>query len=720
MLDVVLNVLEKRGLPSPSHLASKILELIDRAESEPDVLQSLIQCDPVLTAKIIRAGNEPGGSKDRSVSTLPQAIRTLGMMKIQSAILTFSLTPFEEQELDPFTFDYKLHWRHALTTAVAARDLVGDEPTLRDEAYVAGLLQDIGVLALQRAIPERYDAVLQQVGDSMDELWIIERAELGTDHTEVANALLQKWSFPSILRCPIAAHHKPDRMDGGDPVEHRLARVLRVAAQVAKVFCSTHDASAVVRLHELAQSTLDMSDSALQALLTRIDPEIRKALKLMDLDVEESVSYEDLMRRANDQLAALTLQLGGALSTVEERLETTDRAARSLRVERFAAEAASRAKAEFLANMSHEIRTPLNGVVGTTELLAKTDLGKEQRDLVQIIRSSADTLLVIINDILDFSRIEAGKLTIERTPFDLEAVVEEVVQMLAAQAEEKRLGFGARYAANAPRRLVGDSVRVRQVLLNLASNAIKFTSEGRVAIAIGCDERGETEARIRLEVEDTGIGIEPDAVERIFEKFTQADASTHRRFGGTGLGLAITKQLVELMGGSVEVESYVGEGSTFRVHLPLPLDKAESAKAASGGTGADEEKPARFTARVLLAEDNLVNQKVAVRMLEKLGCRVDVAANGREAVEMHARASYDLVIMDCQMPEMDGFEATAEIRRRKGDWTRVPIIAMTANALQGDRERCLAAGMDDYVSKPTTLGALRKLLERWCNEEGSP
>ncbi len=717
MLTQVLNVLEKSGLPSASGLAATVIELIDRAEPDIQALQWLIECDPVLTAKIIRAANQPGGSKVRSVSTLPQAIRTLGMMNIQSAILTFSLAPLGEAGPEPHAFDYKLHWRHALTTAVAARDLVGDEPTLRDEAYVAGLLQDIGVLALQRAIPDRYREVLRRLGQSTQELWILERAELGTDHMEVANALLQKWRFPSILTCPISAHHQPEIMDKGDPVERRLTRVLRVAAQVGKVFCFSNDASALVRLHELASQMLGISDSALQALLNRIDPQIRAALKRTDLDVESSVSYGDLMRRANNQLASLALQLGGALSTAEQRLEKTDRAARVLRVQRHAAEEASRAKAAFLANMSHEIRTPLNGVIAAGELLASTGLDAEQRDLIQLIQSSADTLHRIINDILDFSKIEAGRLSIEQTPLDLEVVVGETVRILAAKAAEKGLELSARYAANAPRRLIGDPTRIRQVLLNLLSNAVKFTSEGHVAISVGCDGKNETDAQMRIEVEDTGIGIEQDARDRIFEEFTQADASTSRRFGGTGLGLAITKQLVELMGGSIELESYAGEGSIFRVRLPLPFDKSVAER--PRGDGAAEAKPPLIAARVLLAEDNVVNQKVAIRMLEKLGCQVDVASNGREVVEMQAGGGYDVVVMDCQMPEMDGFEATAEIRRREGGEARTPIIAMTANALQGDRERCLDAGMDDYISKPATLATLRDVLLRWCETQPS-
>ncbi len=263
-----------------------VIEVIDRTEPDMRALQGLIECDPVLTAKIIRAANAPTGSKTRSVSTLPQAIRTLGMMNIQRAILTFSLAPLGTESGDPSRFDYGLHWRHALTTAVAARDLVGDEPTLRDEAYVAGLVQDIGVLALQRAIPDQYQKVLRQLSESTQELWILERAELGTDHMEVGKAVLQRWRFPSIVTCPIGAHHQPEIMDDGDPVERRLSRVLRVAAQVGKVFCFSNDASALVRLHELAHQMLGISDTSLQALLTRIDPQIRDALKIIYLDVE--------------------------------------------------------------------------------------------------------------------------------------------------------------------------------------------------------------------------------------------------------------------------------------------------------------------------------------------------------------------------------------------------------------------------------------------------
>ena len=714
-----MNLLERQGLPSASGLAATILEIIDRPEPDAQVLQMLVECDPVLAAKIIRAGNERGGSKLRPVSTLSQAIRTLGIMKIQSALLTFTLANPGEQEEDSNAFDYKLHWRHALTTAMAARELIGDEPTLRDEAYVAGLLQDIGVLALHRAIPERYQAVLRSLKTTSQELWILERAELGTDHMEVAGALLQKWKFPAILVYPIAAHHKPETLDGADAVERKLAQVLRVAAQVGKVFCFSQDASALVRLHELAQDLLGLSDSTLQGLLAHIDPQIQRALQRLDLEVTDAVSYGDLMRRANAQLATISEQLGSALSSAEERLESTDRAARALRIERYAAEAASRAKAEFLANMSHEIRTPLNGVVAAAELLGHTELQNEQGELVQIVQSSADALLMIINDILDFSKIEAGRLTIEQTPFNLEEVVKTAVQILAPKAAEKQLELMVHYAEGTPTRLVGDPGRIRQVLLNLISNAIKFTDQGGVSVRVCCTGGDHSRARMRIEVEDTGIGIAPEATGRIFEKFTQADASTSRRFGGTGLGLAITKQLVGLMGGGIEVESALGEGSIFRVQLELPLDKGEPVAEGQRPSEAHSATRIPLGLRVLLAEDSVVNQKVAVRMLEKLGCRVDVASNGREAVEMRETGEYELVIMDCQMPEMNGFEATAEIRCREVQGVRIPIIAMTANALKGDRERCLAAGMDDYLSKPATLDMLTQLLLRWCGRQQS-
>ncbi len=609
-------------------------------------------------------------------------------------------------------------------TIVFANQAMSEIVGFEIDELVGRSYQDFIVGELADFFQQGYKSISAENGTHTREIKVT-RKDGTIRELEVSAAAIQHASRPALM---LIARDVTERKRAEEALREREERyrvVFNTGADALMVHALSRDAvpGPFIEVNDVACQQLGYSKEEL-VRKTLVDITTSKFRNRLPCLVQELFSQRQVQfqttavhksgREFPVEVAIRLFELKGQPVVLTNARDITERkkAEDELRKAKESAETANRAKSEFLTNMGHELRTPLSGMIGMAELLLSTQLDPNQHHYAKMVVRSGTALLTIMNDLLDFSKIEAGKLAIEPVPFDLATAVDDVTQILNARAQEKDLRLVVKYSSDTPRLLVGDAGRIRQVLTNLVDNAVKFTVEGEIVIQVRCQEKSQDEARINLSVHDKGIGVPRDKLEHIFEKFTQVDTSTTRRHGGTGLGLAISKQLVELMGGKVGVDSQPGVGSTFWFTLTLPLQPEEMQFVQSEEVSKMIQGHRQPT-HVLVVEDNEVNQEVAATMLKKLGCEVDLACDGQQAVTMAEQKFYQIIFMDCSMPGMDGFEATRVIRSKGSKASRyTKIIAMTAHSLEEDRKKCLQVGMDDYVAKPVSMNDFQAVLEK--------